>query len=230
MDSFVIRWFHLKQGKTSEKSAELLAQVARSKVPKTLKMLWKDQDEPEKYLFQTQEQKERFYEAAFWVARRSIPTENATEDVTVFIGSWNVGKAPPPDSLHPWIPENSNFDIIVVGVQECEYNARSGESSETDFSNCIQNTVGSKYIKISSLSLLGIRLYVLVKREHYYKISQIKKGTEATGLGNVVGNKGGVGVSFTFNETRFCFVTCHLAAHLVSLKPSPYNYTYITQI
>jgi len=67
---------------------------------------------------------------------------------------------------------------------------------------------------MAGLSLLSIRLMVLVKREHYYKIHTIEKEKEATGIANVVGNKGGIGVAFSFYETSLCFVGAHLAAHM----------------
>ena len=40
----------------------------------------------------------------------------------------------------------------------------------------------------------------------------MQKAKEATGIGGVYGNKGGVGVSFYFNETALAFVGAHLAA------------------
>ncbi len=53
---------------------------------------------------------------------------------------------------------------------------------------------------------------VFVASKHAHKISNVRKASVATGIGNVIGNKGGCFVSLTFNETSFCFVGCHLAA------------------
>jgi endonuclease/exonuclease/phosphatase family metal-dependent hydrolase len=44
-------------------------------------------------------------------------------------------------------------------------------------------------------------------------VHSIRKSTEATGLGNVLGNKGGTVVSFGFHDLSMCFVNTHLAAH-----------------
>ncbi|RHZ31892.1 hypothetical protein DYB37_004593 [Aphanomyces astaci] len=44
-------------------------------------------------------------------------------------------------------------------------------------------------------------------------VSDVEKITEATGVGNVIGNKGGVVVKLVVDQRSFCFVNCHLAAH-----------------
>lgn len=58
-------------------------------------------------------------------------------------------------------------------------------------------------------------MIVFIRREHYHKLSFIQKKSEATGIGNVMGNKGGVGICFYLHETSICFIGCHLAAHQV---------------
>ena len=100
--------------------------------------------------------------------------------------------------------------------------------------------MGPNYLKIAGLSLLAIRLVVFVRRQHWNKVTNVEKASEATGIGilshththnthnarthytskstlfvgNVIGNKGGVGISFHFYETRLCFVNSHLAARI----------------
>lgn len=49
--------------------------------------------------------------------------------------------------------------------------------------------------------------------KHRDSISNVEKVVEATGLGGVVGNKGGCVVKFELYGTSLCFVSCHLAAH-----------------
>eukprot|EP00985_Skeletonema_marinoi_P024753 scaffold17526_cov168-Skeletonema_marinoi.AAC.1 len=44
-------------------------------------------------------------------------------------------------------------------------------------------------------------------------ISDIRSIAVATGLGDKLGNKGGIAISFTVAESSFCFVNAHLAAH-----------------
>ena len=79
----------------------------------------------------------------------------------------------------------------------------------------IMSHLGTNYIKLAGLSLLSIRLIVISRREHFYKIQHIEKDTLATGIGGVIGNKGAVGISFKFNDTFLCFIGSHLAARQV---------------
>lgn len=44
-------------------------------------------------------------------------------------------------------------------------------------------------------------------------ISDVKWAAEATGLGHVHDNKGGIVLAMDFLETWICFVSAHLAAH-----------------
>jgi hypothetical protein len=43
-------------------------------------------------------------------------------------------------------------------------------------------------------------------------ISNVKSECIATGLSNVVGNKGGIGISFMLGKSNLLFISCHLAA------------------
>jgi len=86
---------------------------------------------------------------------------------------------------------------------------------------------------IAGASLMQMRLVVFVRRDQLFKgyrkrhfyiylyqlsrlintVKSIVKATVATGIGNVIGNKGGVGIAFSYNDSNLLFVTCHLAAH-----------------
>ena len=150
-----------------------------------------------------------------------------------------MGDAPPPadpEEMGRWIPLDG-FDLYAIGTQECMYKPKSagteetpealGSSCEADWFARIQSLLGNDFIRVCGLSLMGIRLIVLVRRTHWFKISNVQKGTEACGIANLVGNKGAVAVSFNFNETRFAFVNCHLAAHMGKWEDRNQNYAQI---
>ncbi len=104
-----------------------------------------------------------------------------------------MGEAVPPDNLEPWIPREK-YDIYVICTQECEYLPRKGFAScEEDWYGAITAHLGKNYIKLSSASLLSIRMVVFIRREHFYKITYVENDTVATGIGGVIGNKGGIG-------------------------------------
>ena len=49
-------------------------------------------------------------------------------------------------------------------------------------------------------------------------VKSVMTSSIATGIGGIVGNKGGIGVSFLLRDTRLCFVNTHLAAHRDNVK------------
>jgi hypothetical protein len=61
--------------------------------------------------------------------------------------------------------------------------------------------------------LWEIRLSVFCKKKHLPHVKDVKKDTEATGIGRVFGNKGGTIIHFSLYHSTFCFVNSHLAAH-----------------
>eukprot|EP00026_Physarum_polycephalum_P003984 Phypoly_transcript_04001.p1 GENE.Phypoly_transcript_04001~~Phypoly_transcript_04001.p1 ORF type:complete len:604 (+),score=58.19 Phypoly_transcript_04001:159-1970(+) len=151
-------------------------------------------------------------------------SNESTEDVHIFTGTWNMGNAPPPPNLGDWIPPNM-YDIYAIGVQECNYAPRYGFGScEEDWIATLQSHLGENYVKLSSNSLLSIRLSVFCKKEHLQKIHKIEKSTEATGFGHVIGNKGGVAMCCEFYETSLCFVAAHFAAHQEKIEDRNSNY------
>lgn len=65
--------------------------------------------------------------------------------------------------------------------------------------------------KLIHSSLASIHLTLFVKKELVSKILDIHTDKVATGVAAFFGNKGGVGIAFTYLGTTFLFVTCHLA-------------------
>eukprot|EP01125_Pyxidicula_operculata_P009060 TRINITY_DN2995_c0_g1_i1.p1 TRINITY_DN2995_c0_g1~~TRINITY_DN2995_c0_g1_i1.p1 ORF type:complete len:1046 (+),score=258.08 TRINITY_DN2995_c0_g1_i1:52-3189(+) len=139
-----------------------------------------------------------------WVVRK----------LKLFIGSWNVGNAVPPNDLGPWLP-NDGYDLIAVGAQECKYPPRVGQSSiSEDWFSRVIAAVGQKYFAIAKESLWEIRNIILVKKELLGFVHSIETSTVARGIANTLGNKGGVGIRFCLYDTKFCFINSHLAAHI----------------
>lgn len=45
------------------------------------------------------------------------------DNVSMFLTTFNVGNAQPPDDLSPWLSQAASADIIAIGAQECSYTA-----------------------------------------------------------------------------------------------------------
>uniref|UniRef100_A0A669DC06 phosphatidylinositol-3,4,5-trisphosphate 5-phosphatase n=1 Tax=Oreochromis niloticus TaxID=8128 RepID=A0A669DC06_ORENI len=141
--------------------------------------------------------------------------------ISVFVGTWNMGGSPPPRSLQSWVtccglghtPDDSTallpHDIYALGTQE-------NPQGEREWTEHIKATLRSythiDFKQVAVQSLWNIRLAVFVKPEHESRISHVNTASVKTGLGNTLGNKGAVGVSFHFNGTSFGFVNCHLTS------------------
>lgn len=130
----------------------------------------------------------------------------------MFTGTWNIGSELPVGSLDDWIPKN-HHDVYAIGVQECNYKPGHGRSTDEHWFGLLEAHLGDGYVVLSAASLWAIRLIVFVRRELRSMVSDVKAASEATGVGHVAGNKGGLGVSLCIGETSFLFVNAHLAAH-----------------
>lgn len=129
-----------------------------------------------------------------------------------------MGDTAPPESLESVLcrklkGEPFKPNIITVAVQECSHKPPSGRKTGAHVESVIQNTLGQSYIPLRKKSLSSIRIFIFVKRDDMAKISHVERSKEACGIAHVVGNKGAVAIRFNFNETSFCFVGSHLAAH-----------------
>ena len=65
---------------------------------------------------------------------------------------------------------------------------------------------------------------IFIKNQHIGNVTNLEVVSKPTGIANLIGNKGGMLVSFCIMETSFCFISCHLAAkpHNVELRKNNY--------
>ncbi|XP_041076387.1 phosphatidylinositol 3,4,5-trisphosphate 5-phosphatase 2B-like [Polyodon spathula] len=141
--------------------------------------------------------------------------------ISVFVGTWNMGNAPPPRGLTSWLTSTGlgrvqdettaalPHDIYAIGTQENTLGER--EWAE-HLRGALRSITDIDFKVVALQSLWNIKLAVLVKPEHEHRISHVGTSSVKTGLGNTLGNKGAVGVSFLFNGTSFGFVNCHLTS------------------
>mmetsp|Transcript_7721 Transcript_7721/g.14603 ORF Transcript_7721/g.14603 Transcript_7721/m.14603 type:complete len:949 (+) Transcript_7721:1533-4379(+) len=130
-------------------------------------------------------------------------------DVGVFVGTWNLGhqEYDTYGSLNKWLANLQGHSIIALGFQECK------KSKRAWWINSI-----NKLLEASGFSLLAFEsmwemfILVYIDKEIQSKASRVVKMAKATGIANMLGNKGGVLVSFSIEDTSYCFLSCHLAA------------------
>lgn len=77
----------------------------------------------------------------------------------------------------------------------------------------VQSVIGRDYCMIANRVMGAIQITVFAKAEVIYGISHLSLSHVPCGIGNVMANKGGVGVSFKIYGTSFAFVAAHLPAH-----------------
>lgn len=86
-------------------------------------------------------------------------------------------------------------------------------SGEKTFTRVIEKNMPSNFHLVAKHRLMEIKLILYVHERHLSRVVRTETVAEPTGIGNVVGNKGAVAVKLTLDDTTFCFVSSHLAAH-----------------
>lgn len=104
-------------------------------------------------------------------------------------------------------------DIYVFGLQESPSSPSPLEldTALTDDFLALLSKFGD-YRQLASKTLWGIKVIVIVRSSLLPVISAPKTAVVRTGVGQVMGNKGGAAITFFIHETGFCFITSHLAA------------------
>nr|ABR16678.1 unknown [Picea sitchensis] len=143
-----------------------------------------------------------------------VGTAEPEQRIRAFVGTWNIGNSSPPEDLSAWIPKGAPYEIISIGTQECDYQPRSPYTEcGKDWLETCKNHIGSRYRVVHATSRGQMRLGVFVRDDAEKAVSHVHSGSEATGVGHVMANKGGVCISFKFWDTGLCFVNSHFAAH-----------------
>ncbi|KAL0482690.1 hypothetical protein AKO1_014382 [Acrasis kona] len=121
-----------------------------------------------------------------------------------------MGSQPPP--MDPRMLRNfikvGEYDLYAIAVQESGFT-----TSQSHFLDYFKGIMGSEYITLASVTLWQIQLVVMCRKRHFMKVTNVQGESQATGLLNVCGNKGGVGIGLRINETGILFISCHLAAN-----------------
>lgn len=109
----------------------------------------------------------------------------------------------------PWKPALPS----VLDEESSNKESQNTGNQMKKFSKVIENSMPDGYELVAKYHLMEIKLLVFVHERHRSRVVKTERMSEGTGIGNMLGNKGGVAVKLTIDDTTFCFVCSHLAAH-----------------
>ncbi|KAI8906958.1 Endonuclease/exonuclease/phosphatase [Gorgonomyces haynaldii] len=151
------------------------------------------------------------------------------DPLKIYVLTWNLGGKSPFESPHLLLGDPSgpldtkpygDCHLIVVGTQECGKIEQSMiQSNQTkEWSQMLGQHFDRDYDKVKSDQLVAMHLVVYVKKQHRHMIKNITSAKLGTGIGNMLGNKGAVGISILFGDTSLLFVNCHFSAHATKVQ------------
>jgi hypothetical protein len=123
----------------------------------------------------------------------------------------------------------NNSDIVVLVLEECKKKEQWMADILTAFKSG-DGLRGNGYEMVATTTLWAIHIMVYAKADVKKHLSGIRTAEEATGMGGIMGNKGGVGVGFIYKDaTRFCFIGSHLAARAKRMNERRQNFMDIAE-
>ncbi|CAL5185808.1 unnamed protein product [Lathyrus oleraceus] len=162
----------------------------------------------------------------------------STNNLRIFVGTWNVAGRSPIGSLavdlDEWLNLKNSADIYVLGFQEIvplktlTVIGAEDSSVATNWNNLIGRTLSynenshqdigesnkKKYKMVASKKMVGVFISVWLREQvlEKYSVSNVRVCSVACGVMGYLGNKGCVAVSMLIEGTSFCFVVAHLAS------------------
>jgi endonuclease/exonuclease/phosphatase family metal-dependent hydrolase len=143
---------------------------------------------------------------------RSIPLHNDKGVITIWVGTFNMGNKAPKEDFVNYLLEgtSSKPTIMFYSAQEADY----GSGSVEQLFDVLTNTIQAQgYVCIVKRAFWEMRLVVFVRKQFEPLISNVMASTEATGIMNLMGNKGGLITCFNILSSPIAIVSSHLNAH-----------------
>jgi hypothetical protein len=155
---------------------------------------------------------------------RALARETAAPltSVSVTCFSWNMGARLPAIRELAFLRAHNKCGILAFGLQEYQAAtssiiAKQHEKNQLPpleiWNAMLQSTLGPSYSLAASKSMGGMALSVFLHADVAGLVGVPSSGSVPCGIGNVLYNKGAVGISLDVKGTRFSFVSAHLPAH-----------------
>jgi len=155
----------------------------------------------------------------------NFPSE--TNSLRVLVVTWNLhGKKPKQGLDELFNRERVKHHIISVGTEEClrSIPASTFYESKSYWVNFLRKHLDSDYVMIKSHSMNALHLTLFVHKSILPNVKAIESAEVKTGIANIVGNKGGIGITFKVFETSLLFINCHLASGQKQIKMRTDNF------
>lgn len=130
--------------------------------------------------------------------------------------TWNMAERSPLLSDCNFLHDYDDCDVIALGLQECEdIRPRRREGRRLRKWRELRDSVYRKDFQcVREVKLGGLHLSLLIKKSKLRILKKAKTFAIPCGVGNVLANKGAVGVILRLNNKKtVAFVNAHLAAH-----------------
>ena len=138
--------------------------------------------------------------------------------VSVACITWNLSESLPKMQQCRFIRQYRKYQIVVVGVQECQsviYHSFSPRQlSPLDIWLAMMKSImGDNFTLVASRSMGAIHMCVFVREDVVGKLTDVNTAHVPCGIGNVMHNKGAVAVTMMCSGISFGFICAHLAAN-----------------
>lgn len=134
--------------------------------------------------------------------------------MSVFCGTWNLHGQDGADDLSDFIPRYK-YDLYAIGTEECGKSIAQSVAmpSKAKWVKKLTAHMGPEYTNVGEETLAATHLVLFARTAKMNLVSGVAVAKVATGFGDVIGNKGGVGVCCDVGKTSFLFINAHFQAH-----------------
>ena len=165
--------------------------------------------------------------------------------MTFYMITWNVNNKPPPvegikSLLTPADNKVKSPDFDCIALEEIDLTAKGLINGQTDktkpWKDAIERTLlkmhrmnGERYVRVCDQQMVGLYVLVYTRAVNVPRIKNVKASHVGTGIMKRMGNKGGVGISFTVDDAKVMIVGAHFNAHTEGLQRRNEDYDTITK-
>ncbi|KAI8854177.1 Endonuclease/exonuclease/phosphatase [Chytridium lagenaria] len=129
-------------------------------------------------------------------------------------------KTNPPEIIVINFQELVDLESVEQMLLDATAKKNAGKSNDHRFQlwrdrilRSLREQMGSVYRDVQSQQLVGLFQCVFLLERELNRCKDVASARVKTGLGGFHGNKGGVATRLVLDDSSFCFLNCHLAAH-----------------